>query len=67
MKTNRLARTIVKTRVVVFCLAVVGMAGVGFRLGDFMKERYGQAPVCGLETPQAPNMSLAEAMARLQY
>ena len=67
MKTNRFARPIVKIRVVVFCLAVVGIAGIGFRLGDFMKERYGQTPVCVFETPQAPNLSLAEAMARLQY
>jgi hypothetical protein len=67
MKTNRFARTILKTRIVVFCLAVVGMAGIGFSLGDYMQERYGQTTACAIRNPQVPNVSLAEAMARLQY
>jgi len=63
MKTNPHARGILKIRVIVFCLAVVGIAGVGFRLGESLTVRIGQTTAPQLEGPQALNVSLADGMA----
>ena len=67
MKTNRFARSILKIRVVLFCLAVVGMAGVGFSLGESLTVRLGQTTAPQTEVPQAPSGSLADAMAATCY
>jgi len=57
MKTNRFARTFLKIRVILFCLSVLGMAGVGFRMGDTLTVRFGQTAALPPQTPQAPNLS----------
>jgi hypothetical protein len=63
MKTNPFARGILKIRVILFCLAVVGMAGVGFNLGESLTLRLGQTTAPQTGGPQAPSVSLAEALA----
>ena len=63
MKTNPFARGILKVRVIVFCLAVVGMVGVGFGLGESVTVRWGQTTDPQAEVPQAPNASFADLMA----
>ncbi len=67
MKTNPFARGILKIRVILFCLAVVGMAGVGLRLGESLTVRFGQTTAPRAGGPQAPNVGLADAMAAAHY
>jgi len=67
MKTNSFARGILRIRVIVLCLAVVGMAGVGFSLGDSLTVRYGLNSTSQIGGPQAPSLSLADAMAAVRY
>ena len=67
MKTNPIARRILKIRVILFCLAVVGMAGLGFSLGESLTLRLGQTTALRTAGPQAPNVSLADAMAAIRY
>jgi hypothetical protein len=67
MKTNPIARVILKIRVIVFCLAVVGMAVIGFSLGDSLTVQHGLNSTSQVGVPQAPNVSLAEAMDAAWY
>jgi len=67
MKTNPHARGILKIRVIVFCLAVVATACVGFSLGESLTVRYGMDSTAHAGGPQAPNVSLAEAMSAAWY
>jgi hypothetical protein len=67
MKRHRFARGILKIRVILVCLAVVGMAGVGFSLGASLTERLGQTPAPQTEVPQAPKGTLAEVMGAACY
>ena len=67
MKTNRFARRIRKIRFSLFCLAVVGMAGVGFSLGESLTVRFGPTTALRSQGPQAPNVSLADLMAAACY
>jgi hypothetical protein len=67
MKTNPIARGILKIRVIVFCLAVVGMAGIGFSLGESLTVQYGLNSTSQIGGPQTPNVSLAEAMDAAWY
>jgi len=67
MKTKSFVRRILIIRVVVFCLAAVGMAVIGFSLGESLTVRSGQTTGLRTSGPQAPNVSLADAMAAAQY
>ena len=67
MKTNRIARRILKIRVILFCLAVVATAGLGFSLGESLTVRFGQTTALVTASPQAPNVSLADAMAAIRF
>jgi hypothetical protein len=62
MKTNRCVRRLLKVQVILFCLAVVGMAGVGICLGQSLTVQRGQADALRTGGPQAPSVGLAEAM-----
>jgi len=66
MKTNPFARSILKIRFIVFCVAVLGMAGAGWGLGQTLTVRYGQATAVRTGSVQVPNVSIGDAMARLQ-
>ncbi len=63
MKTNPAARGILKIRFIALCLAVAGMAGLGFTLGSASAVRVGQATVAQNPGPQPPAMNLGELMA----
>ena len=67
MKTHSFARGILRIRVILVCLAVVGMTGVGFSLGESVTVRYGLNSTSQIGGPQAPNVSLADAMAAVRY
>jgi hypothetical protein len=67
MKTNPIARGILRIRVIVFCLAIVGMAVIGFNLGESLTVQYGLNSTSQVGYPQAPNVSLADAMAAVRY
>lgn len=63
MKTNSSARGASRIWVVALCLAIAGIAGIEVRLADSLSARFGQAAVAQTDGPQAPNLSLAEALA----
>ena len=63
MKTNRSARWIVRIRGIAICLALVGMVGVAFCLGESLAARVGQTTAPQTQGPQVPNVSLADLMA----
>ena len=65
MKTNPFARSILKIRFILLCVAVLGMAGAGWCLGQTLTVRYGQATVVRAGSVQVPNVSFGDAMACL--
>jgi hypothetical protein len=67
VKTNPFARSFLKIRVMLFCLAVVGIAVFGFRLGRLVTTRLGQTTAPQTESLHTPNGSLADAMAAARY
>ena len=62
MKTNSFARGILRIRVTVLCLAIVGLvvAEVGF--GQSLAARFGQYTDAQTQAPQAPSLSLGDLM-----
>ena len=67
MKTNSFARGILRIRAIVLCLAVVGLVLAEFGLGESLTMRYGLNSASQTGGPQAPNVSLADAMAAVRY
>jgi hypothetical protein len=63
MKTNSFARGILKIRVIVLCLAIVGLALAEVGLGESLVARYGQYTAAQTQASQAPNLSLGDLMA----
>ncbi len=63
MKTNRSARWIVRIRGIVICLALVGLMGVSFAVGESLAARVGHTAAPQGEVPQAPNGSFADLVA----
>jgi hypothetical protein len=45
------------------CLALVGMVGVAFSLGESLALRVGQTAALQTQVPQAPNVNFADLMA----
>jgi hypothetical protein len=64
MKTNSAARWFVRIRVIVICLALVGMVGVAFSLGESLAARVGQTTVRQTDNPAAPNPSISAMLCR---
>jgi len=62
MKTNRAARVMLKIRFIALCVAVVGMAGLGAKLGESSNVRWVQAAALQVQYPQAPSMSIGDLM-----
>ncbi len=62
MKTNPAARNGRKFRMALFCLAIVSLAGLEFRLGESLASRFGQDTTCRSESPQAPSMGISDLM-----
>jgi hypothetical protein len=62
MKTNAFARGILRIRVTVLCLAIVGLVVAEVGLGQSLAARFGQYTAAQTQTPQAPSVSLGELM-----
>jgi hypothetical protein len=63
MNTNPYARFILKLRLVLFCLAVVGLAVAEIGLGQSLAARYGQYGAAPGQTQQAPSLTIGDVMA----
>jgi hypothetical protein len=63
MKTNSAARWFVRIRVTVLCLAIVGLVGIAFSLGESLAARIGQTSAHQTEGLQAPSVSISDLMA----
>jgi hypothetical protein len=63
MKTNRSALWIVRIRGIMLSLALVGMVGVAFSLGESLALRFGQTTAFQTEDAQAPNVSVGDLLA----
>ena len=66
MKTNRSARRVRKLQITLLCLAIAGLAGLEFTVGESLAARFGQVSVRQTEGPQVPNVSLADVMGALR-
>lgn len=66
MKTNHSARRILRIRNIAICLALVGMVGAAFWIGEFLAKRVGQFPPTQTEVLQPPNASFANLIAAAQ-
>ncbi len=66
MKTNKSARKIRKVRNTMFCLAIVGLAGLAFTMGQSLAARFGQATIYQAAGPQAPNAEVGVLFASLK-
>ena len=63
MKSNRLARRIVRIRLVSLSVGLVLVIAVEFVLGEVVAARLGQASAVRTDQVQAPNISLGEVLA----
>jgi hypothetical protein len=63
MKTSSFARGILKIRAIVLGLAIVGMVGVEFGLGESLAARFGQYTAAQTGAPQAPSLSFGDFIA----
>ncbi|MCX6904633.1 MAG: hypothetical protein NTW03_14355 [Verrucomicrobia bacterium] len=66
MKMNRIARKISKFRVTAICLTIALLAGIEFAAGESLAARIGQTTSRQTESPQAPNVSLADVMGAMR-
>jgi hypothetical protein len=62
MKINSSAHRFLSVRVIVICLALVGMVGITFGLSESLAARYGQGAVPQSNVPAVAPMSLNEMM-----
>ena len=63
MKTNPIARSILRIRVIVFCLAIVGLVGFEFCACESLAARYAQYTAAQTGCAQGPSMGLGDLMA----
>jgi hypothetical protein len=63
MKTNSFARGILKIRVILLSLAIVGLAVVEVGLGESLAARYGQYSAAPTQAQQAPSLNIGDLMA----
>jgi hypothetical protein len=62
MKTNTMARRMMKARSVVLVLAIAGLAVIDLGLYESMAGRIGQTTGAQSDVPQAPNVSISDLM-----
>jgi hypothetical protein len=62
MKTNSFVRSILRVRVTVLCLAIVGLAVAEVGFGESLAARYGQYTAAQTQSSQAPSLSLGDLM-----
>jgi hypothetical protein len=63
MKTNRLARPLLKVRIALICLAIVGLAGGEVVVSKSLASRCPQMIRSQTGTPPVPNVNFGEFMA----
>ena len=63
MKTNSFARSILRIRVTVLCLAIVGLVVAEVGLGQSLAARFGQYTAAQTQAQQAPILSIGDLMA----
>lgn len=67
MKTNPIARRVLKTRKIALCLALVGTVGIAFASGQTLATRVTQyAAIPQTQGPQAPTVDLGVVMASVR-
>lgn len=62
MKTNPVARSLVKIRFIVLCALLAAIVGLEFYLGSLFAARIGPINMIQNQTPAAPNMDLGDLM-----
>jgi hypothetical protein len=63
MKTNSFARSTLRIRAMVLCLAIVGLAVAEVGFGESLAARYGDYTAAQTEAPQASSQGLGDLMA----
>ena len=63
MKTNSSARWFVRIRGIVMCLALVGMVGFAFSMGESLAARIGTTTARQTDSPATLNASIEDLMA----
>lgn len=63
MKTNPLARRLVRIRLILTCLAIASVVGVEFGIGQSLATRIGQNTACQTEAAQSPELTMGDLMA----
>ena len=66
MKTNPSARRILKIRVIVLWLAIVGFVGVEFWAVEPVAARFGQTTARVSDAPMVPSVSISDMMTTLR-
>jgi len=62
MKTNPIARDVIRIRAIMLCLAIVGLAVVEVKLCESLSARFGQYTAAQTQVMQAPRLSLGDVM-----
>jgi hypothetical protein len=62
MKTNPVARFLVRVRAIMVCVAIAAIAGLEWQVGASVAARINQTATCRTEGPQVPNVNLSELM-----
>ena len=63
MKTKQSAVWIIRTRVVLLCLALVTIAGLEFGVSEYLATRIGQTSTRQTDSPVAPSAGISDLMA----
>ncbi len=63
MKTNSFVRGILRIRVTLLCLAIVGLVVAEIGFGESLASRCGQYTARQTDSPAAPSVSISDLMA----
>jgi len=66
MRTNPVARTLVKIRFLLLCASLAAIVGLEFYFGTSFAARIGQATAIQRDSPAAPNMNLGDVMSAVR-
>ena len=62
MKANSFVRGILRIRVTVLCLAIVGLVVAEVGLGKSLAARMGHITACQTDSPAVPNVSISDLL-----
>ena len=63
MRTNSVARFIVRIRVIILCVALAAIVGLELSVSESLAARIGQTTARQTDSPAAPNVSIPDLMA----